>query len=319
MAAVDDDDLRPPTPPQAGQAATSGEVDLAGGVLSDGEIESRVKEGKLIVEGTFEPACLQPASYDLKIARDGALLDGGQYPLGSRDQPAKALLPLRIRLEPGQAAMFSTTAKFGMPPDVAGNITIKNSLATKGLMLLSGLLIDPGYGLDEPVDGERGCRLYLHVANIGKDRIDVFPGVEAIARVQFLSVYGGVHKDRPKVPSSTWIAQTQPSLGFLTEMKALQEEVRSTNTTVQNVVMLGFVVLGITLIGVSLSTILTLSLNTTLVHELRTVWPHTGSGKAVLAALLVLPLSLWALFAILREAARGVRWLRRERRRRAVT
>ena len=246
-----------------------------GGVLSDQAIDDLVRSGKLVVQQSFEADALQPASYDLKIARDGALFAGDQYPPGSDDR-----LPLRVQLEPGQAAMFSTTAMFCMPAHIAGNITIKNRLATEGLMLLSGLLIDPGYGADDSVDGVPGCRLYLHVANIGRDRIDIFPEEEAIARVQFLGVCGGERQGRPDIKASKWIDQIQPSLGFLTELKDLKEKTESTSNVVQYVVMLGFLVLGITLIGISLSTILTLATNTELVREVRAVWPHSASGSS---------------------------------------
>jgi deoxycytidine triphosphate deaminase len=285
-----------------------------GGVLSDQAIDDLVQSEALIIKETFEPDALQPASYDLRIRRDGALFAGDQYPPDSVDR-----LPLRVQLEPGQAAMFSTTAMFCMPAHVAGNVTIKNRLATEGLMLLSGLLIDPGYGSDDTVDGELGCRLYLHVANIGRDRIDIYPEEEPIARVQFLSVYGGALASRPKIKASKWIDQIQPSLGFLTEMKTLQEDVASTSSMVQNVVMLGFVVLGITLIGVCLSTILSLATNTELVRELRAVWPHSASGKLSLAGvLLAVPLCVLVCCLLGRQAWQASQQRRRRRRRRAL-
>jgi len=293
-----------------------------GGVLSDQAIKYLVELGTLIVDDTFEEDALQPASYDLKIAREEALVAGRRYPPGSPD-----VLASKVVLAPGEAAMFSTTAKFCMPKDVAGNVTVKNRVATEGLMLLSGLLIDPGYGEDEV--GERipgsaltvqhpGSRLYLHVANIGKDPININPEAEAIARVQFLSVVGGPLK-RPEIRRSRWIDQIQPSLGFLTELKDLKEESERTSSLVQNVVMLGFVVLGITLIGISLSTILTLVMNTAFVRELRAVWPHSGSGRFSLGAALVgVPLCLWVLCWTVREAWRAREQRRRERRRRVA-
>jgi deoxycytidine triphosphate deaminase len=222
------------------------------GVLSDQAIYERVQSDELIVKSTFDPDSLQPASYDLQIARDGLITPGGEKipPGADGDRPAKVVL------YPGQAALFSTVAMLRMPEDVAGNVTIKNRLATEGLMLLSGLLVDPGYGSDETVDSEPGCRLYLHVANIGKDPVTIRPGEDRIARLQFLRVYGGRHQSRPKIEASEWNSQEQPSLGFLTELRELKEKVESTNSQVQNVVMLGFVVLGVTLFGVVVATVL---------------------------------------------------------------
>jgi deoxycytidine triphosphate deaminase len=288
-----------------------------GGVLSDQAISDLVDSGTLIVNGTFEPDALQPASYDLKVARDEALVAGKRYPPGSTD-----VLASRVVLAPGEAAMFSTKAMFRMPATVAGNVTVKNRIATEGLMLLSGLLIDPGYGEEIKGPGptvlKAGCRLYLHVANIGKDAITINPETEAIARVQFLGVVGGT-LTQPEIRRSQWIDQIQPSLGFLTELKDLKEKWETTSNLVQYVVMLGFVVLGITLIGVSLSTILTLATNTELVRELRAVWPHSASGKVGLAGVLMgVPLCLWVLCWVGREVWRASEQRRRERRRRAT-
>lgn len=226
----------------------------AGGVLSDRAIEDLVHSselGKLIVRETFSDGSLQGASYNPRIADNGLITPGGEkIPPDSDDQR-----PVKVVLHSGDAAMFSTVERFVMPPDVAGNITIKNGQATEGLMLLSGLLIDPGYGSDKKNDGDKpGRRLYLHVANIGKEPIVVKPG-DQIARIQFLSVYGGLGHTR-KIEASGWNAQEQPSLGFLTELKDLKEKVESTSSQVQYVVMLGYVVLGVTLIGVVVATVL---------------------------------------------------------------
>jgi deoxycytidine triphosphate deaminase len=223
-----------------------------GGVLSDEAIYELVHSselGELIVKATFDKASLQPASYDPRIAPDGLITPHGAKIKPGEDGPAKVVL------QSGDAAMFSTIEMFRMPADFAGNITIKNRLATEGLMLLSGLLIDPGYGSDETVEDDPGCRLYLHVANIGKEPIILRPK-DQIARVQFLHVCGGQSPSRRLIKASEWKTQEQPSLGFLTELKDIKEKVESTSNQVQYVVMLGYVVLGVTLIGVVVATVL---------------------------------------------------------------
>ena len=230
------------------------DVSNVGGVLSDQAIYDLVhsgEPGELIVQATFCSNSLQPASYNPRIATDGLITPRGEKIKPDSDGPC----PAKVVLQSGDAAMFSTVELFRMPADVAGNVTVKNRLATEGLMLLSGLLIDPGYGIDNIVDDELGCRLYLHVANIGKDPIIIRPQ-DQIARVQFLRVFGGSSPSRQLVPASSWQAQEQPSLGFLTELKELKEQVERTSTVVQNVVMLGYVVLGVTLFGVAVATVL---------------------------------------------------------------
>ncbi|HEY2536392.1 MAG TPA: hypothetical protein VGI24_05345 [Solirubrobacteraceae bacterium] len=223
-----------------------------GGVLSDQAIHDLVYSGgpgELIVRTTFDPDSLGPASYEPRVAPDGLITPAGAKFKPGKDGPAKVVL------QSGDAAMFSTVEMFRMPESFAGNITIKNQLATEGLMLLSGLLIDPGYGSDEIVGKDHGCRLYLHVANIGKEPIVIRPA-DRIARVQFLRVWGGRSPSRRPIRASRWKSQEQPSLGFLTELKDLKEKVESTSTQVQSVVMLGYVVLGVTLIGVVVASVL---------------------------------------------------------------
>lgn len=230
------------------------------GVLSDEAIRREVQDGWLIVKETFYDANLYPASYDMTVASDCLITPDGTEVSPASDDTR----PRRVVLSSGDTAVFSTVELFRMPPDIAGNITIKNSWAVEGLMLLSGLLIDPGYGHDETADDSRGCRLYLHVANIGRESIEIRPGRDPIARVQFLRISGEESPTRIKIKASAWKDQRQPSLGFLTdlkhlketEIKELRESVEHTGTMVQQVVMLGFVVLGVTLIGVVLATVL---------------------------------------------------------------
>lgn len=241
---------------------SSEETDV-GGVLSDQAIYNLIHSsalGEPITKDTFVSSGLAPASYEPRIARDGLIApDGTPYPPGTKG-------PTKIVLKSGDAAMFSTKELFRMPQDVAGNVTVKNRLATDGLMLLSGLLIDPGYGCndsEEDPDDEHGCRLYLHVANIGRDQITIKPGEEPIARIQFLRVIGGAHESRQPIKGSQWIDQEKASLGFLTELKDVKDELKSlkqegerTNSQVHYVVMGGAVVLCVTLLGVIVAFVL---------------------------------------------------------------
>lgn len=217
-----------------------------GGVLSGNAIADLVASGTLIVKTSFSKGSLQAASYNPRIARDGLITPDGV----TVEPDSDGRRPARVVLESGDAAVFSTEEKFVMPDAIVGNITIKNTQATEGLLLLSGLLIDPGYGSDN----KRGRPLYMHVANIGKKPIVIKPG-DQIARIQFLSLCGRPGPKRQEEWAG-WSAQEQPSLGFLTELKALKEKVESTSSQVQYVVVLGFVVLAITLIGVVLATVL---------------------------------------------------------------
>ena len=72
---------------------------------------------------------------------------GRRYKRGSkRDQP--------VILRPGEVAFFSTAERLCIPWDVCANIGIKFGYARRGVLILTGLLVDPGFGLER--EGETG-------------------------------------------------------------------------------------------------------------------------------------------------------------------
>jgi deoxycytidine triphosphate deaminase len=287
------------------------------GVFSDKAIIAAFQAGELIVDG-FREESLHGASYDLTIARDGLILpDGQEVPPGRAGTVRERRRP--VVLESGDTALFSTKELFRMPDDVAGNISVKNRLAAEGLSLLSGLFIDPGYGADERADDEAGCRLFLHVANTGRDSILLQPGSDAIARVQFLRLRGGTWEGRKPARASRWSEQRQASLGFLTDMKELKERVETTSARSEQVVLLGVVVLAVALIGAAFSTILSIVTNQKLGEELHNAWPGSSDDAIVWAVLVVGgPVAVYAIVQLLRKAIHGGllihRWRRRRRR-----
>ncbi|HXN39816.1 MAG TPA: hypothetical protein VN892_17410 [Solirubrobacteraceae bacterium] len=288
-----------------------------GGVLSDRAIFEEVHAGRLIVLDTFRADSLYAASYDVTIARDGLILPNGrEIPPGRADSLSGRRRP--VVLEAGDTALFSTQELFRMPDDVAGNVSIKNRLAVEGLTLLSGLLVDPGYGVEELADDEHGCRLFLHIANASKRPILLKPGEDAIARIQFLPVVGGRWEHRKPARASRWSEQQQASLGFLTEMKELKERVERTSARSEEVVLFGVVVLAIALIGATFSTILSIVTNATLSEKLHDAWP-ASSHDGVVWALLLLAISVFMLAAVLAVCKIGRSVAARCRRRRRRT
>jgi deoxycytidine triphosphate deaminase len=285
-------------------AATPAIGSVTSGVLSDQAIYDLVHStelGELIVRATFDSAALAPASYEPRTARDGLITPGGiSFPPGSTG-------PAKIVLRSGDSAMFSTEELFRMPHNIAGNITVKNQLATEGLMLLSGLLIDPRYGSDETADHEYGCRLYLHVANIGRDQIVINPGKQPIARIQFLRVCGGRYGSKEKIKASKWDDQEKASLGFFSELRDMKDQIARTSDLVRYLFVGGIFVLATTVLGVSLGTILSITSNASFSRSVRTAVPHTSSGKLLLAALALS-------FALIVFAACVPLWRRKSRR-----
>lgn len=252
------------------------------GVLSDQEIARRVeRQEELIVKGTFDRSALKPASYDVMAAVNGVMLpDGSEVPPSGDGRGKRALV-----LQPGDAALLTTVEEFRMPATVSGNIVIKNQLAAQGLLLLSGMLVDPGYGLDGP---GHGCRLHLNVANIGRAPVEIRLGSDRIARVQFLQVHGQHDAEvMAAVKSPSWTEEKRPALGFLTDLKQLRERVERTSTMTEVALTLGLLVLSITLVGVSLSTILSIGASAHLVHILHSLTPSSTNGTALLCVLIV--------------------------------
>jgi deoxycytidine triphosphate deaminase len=292
-------------------------------VLSADEIKGMAEQGELILNIDFNSESLRPASYDVTVAQDGLI-----EPSGKAIKPgAKNWTRRGIVLTSGDTAVFSTKERFCMPGWVAGNLTVRNGLAQNGLALLSGALIDPGYGLSAD-ESPNGSRLFLHVANLGKDPIVVRPGREKLARVQFLRLatppspeYFETERARwhGHKPESRWEDQRLASLGFFSEMKRLREEVERNVTRSRDIVLFGLVVLAVALIGAELTALLTLASNTSLLKDVKKVIRGDEHEYLLWAGLFVgLPLAAIALALWARGVLNAVRWswLRRPRLRR---
>jgi deoxycytidine triphosphate deaminase len=242
------------------------------GVLSAKKIQDLVGAEKLMVGGTFRIDGLRPAAYDVRVAVDGLITpDGTEVPPAPAGQDHDS--HDEVVLKSGDTAVFSTAEHFHMPPNIAGNVSIKNRYAARGLMLLSGMLIDPDFGADlqqgTKEDGaannqSNGRPLHLHVVNLGTDSITIRPGEDRIASVQFLQV-DAPGPWRRQISAPQWEDQKKPSLGFLAELKklsadhkTLERSVSDMNKMVEKVVLLAFILLGTTILGVVLATTLSI-------------------------------------------------------------
>ncbi len=87
-------------------------------VLSDLEIEKRIKDGSLILT-PYEPDCLNGAGYDLRLGMD-------------------------VTLPAGKHQLVATMERVELPDDLAGTLHIRSSLARVGVMG-SLALVDPGF------------------------------------------------------------------------------------------------------------------------------------------------------------------------------
>ncbi len=107
-------------------------------LMRDTEIQASVAAGDLVIS-PFDQEKLQGASYDLSL--------GGEALVSHSDQkivlePNSSSL---LHLEPGAFALVLTKELLKFPLDIAGVIGMRSSLARKGLVLLAGMQIDPGF------------------------------------------------------------------------------------------------------------------------------------------------------------------------------
>lgn len=105
-------------------------------LLTDSQIRSAISEGKLSLEG-FDENFLQPASYDLRLGQE-AFTSSGRERINVQAKGS-------VLIEAGDFAVLTSFEKVRMPRDMAAHIGLRSHYARKGLMLLSGPQIDPGF------------------------------------------------------------------------------------------------------------------------------------------------------------------------------
>jgi deoxycytidine triphosphate deaminase len=165
-------------------------------VLSMTEVLKRIQnENRIFVEGSYDSRNFWQAKYDLRVGQDLMVIPDVDFPDGRRYGPGETRADAFI-LNPGQIAFVSTAERLCMPWDLVGNIGPKFGIARQGLLVLTGFLVDPGFGL-EP-DGHGGWkpkideRLHFLIANLSQEPRSLTPGYSRIASIQFLHIDGEV-------------------------------------------------------------------------------------------------------------------------------
>ena len=120
-------------------------------VLSDRSISEALETGDIVIT-PYEPANLQPASVDLRLAADlrETHADGGIIDV--KDLSGSAAKPVTIAehepylLQPGQFILASTKEWIEIGPAIVGRLEGKSSLGRLGLVIHSTAgFIDPGW------------------------------------------------------------------------------------------------------------------------------------------------------------------------------
>jgi deoxycytidine triphosphate deaminase len=233
------------------------------GLMGRQAILARVARGEIFDAKMFCEANLRGAAYDLRMASDMLVTpDGHRY--GPREK-----CPESIVLRPGETAFVTTMEHVHLPWDVAANIAPKYHFARRGLLVFSGVIVDPGYGMAldaascqwRPRSGER---LHFLITNLSCEDQALRPAKDPIAALQFFQVESVPIRNRKEIEGAVarWAtfedtnASPIRSLGFFTgtaarqELKDLGMVVETINLTTDRVVVFGLYVLSAALLGI---------------------------------------------------------------------
>lgn len=105
-------------------------------LMTDGQVREALNKGEFLLEG-FEEGYLQPSSYDMRVGSIG-LVSG-------RDEEVSIGKGRAYVLRPNEFGILTTFEKIKLPNNMAGHIGLRGGWARKGLVLLAGLQIDPGF------------------------------------------------------------------------------------------------------------------------------------------------------------------------------
>jgi deoxycytidine triphosphate deaminase len=249
-----------------------------GGVLGSDEISRRLEAGELFRPDSWTPDNIRAAAYDLRIANDLLIVPDPEQPRGRRYDRGEYRTRPAV-LKPGDVAFVSTRERLSMPWDVAANVGIKFGFARSGVLVLTGLLIDPGFGLKRTRDGnwvpKADERLHFVLINLGEVDFVINPGVDRVASLQFIRVLGDV--TQTYVPSGSDIDREffseEPSpithFALFNQLRQLQakttrdlEDYRLKLTTIDSatsqVVVFGVYLLAVSITVAAIAAILTL-------------------------------------------------------------
>lgn len=105
-------------------------------VMTDTALEEAIGRGDIVID-PGDPAQIKSASVDLRLGPEAFLGSGGEI----LDLTKQRLLAI----PPGEMAIVSVLEKIAVGPQYAGHIGLRSAHARKGLALLAGPQVDPGF------------------------------------------------------------------------------------------------------------------------------------------------------------------------------
>ena len=226
-------------------------------ILSGDTIRARLELGQIFKADTWKAEHLKEASYALRVAPDGLMLEGTQY------RPDEDYHEGDIVIKPGKIAILSTMERMNMPGDLLGKIGIRFKYACQGLTGLMGIQVDPFYGWRHANE-----RLYVRVANLGNDDI-VIPLYSEVFTFELHVIYGYVpvpserrdsmwHRIQNTLanqPNKSWSNVTQVQENVAEVEKRLETDIKGIRDYLQPLVMFGIFLVAVTILSVTLTVI----------------------------------------------------------------
>lgn len=226
-------------------------------ILSREAILERLGNHEIFKDGTWDKGSIKEASYALRVAPDGLMLEGKRY------RPEKDFVEGGIEIKPGEIAILSTIERLNMPGDLVGKLGIRFNYASQGLTGLMGIQVDPFFGW-----GHDKERLYIRVANLGNKPVPI-PAAADVFTFELHQVKGIV--PTPTSPrdamwyrlqdvlgdqdNASWSNVTQVQVNVDNVEKRLESDMRGIRDYLQPLVMFGIFLVAVTILGVALSVI----------------------------------------------------------------
>lgn len=121
-------------------------------MMTDHAIRTAISSGLMDID-PLDDGCVEPASYDLRVGNE-AFVSGA-------NEKTSVDTKGWVVIEPGEFAVVNTRERVKCGPQVAGLLGLSSTYARKGLTLLSGPQIDPGF------DG----KLVVRMTNLSPNRV----------------------------------------------------------------------------------------------------------------------------------------------------
>src|SRR5437899_3155724 len=105
--------------------------------MTDDQIRAAVEAKEIVLE-PFDPSKVEPASYDIRV---------GNRAFSSKSKDIEILSEkILLTLEPGEFAVIECREHVRLDAQHAAMLGLRSEYAQRGLLLLSGPQIDPGWG-----------------------------------------------------------------------------------------------------------------------------------------------------------------------------